>query len=70
MRIKLSLKRSVCAGETFGQEIEVYLRNCFSLYDVIETIRHESLHASINKFVKTTGKQDHYILKRMDVDAF
>jgi len=70
MRIKISLKKSCCSGETIGQDISVYLHNCYCVYDVIETIRHEELHAMINKFAKTSARQDHFIIKLMDIESF
>jgi len=71
MNIKLSLKRSCYAAETIGQDITIYLRQCYTVYDVLESIDHEIKHAQINKFKRgTTAKQDHYIIRLWDMNIF
>ena len=73
MRIKFSLKRSPWIAETIGQNIIVYLRECYSLGDIMESLKHEPIHAAINKLIgtdKTSEKQDHFIIRRMDIEQF
>ena len=71
MRIKFSLKRRGWTAETRGQEITINLRQCFSIRDVLECLYHEPIHALINQISrKTTAHQDHYIMRRMDIDQF
>lgn len=70
MRINFSLKRVYYAGETIGQNIEIYLRECYSVTDVIECIKHEVLHAVLNQIGESNCKQDHRIFKLMDIDIF
>ena len=70
MRIKLSLKKCGWAGDTVGQNITVYLRQCWSIKDVTEAIHHEVLHAVLNQVRESKVRQDHYIFCLLDIDQF
>ena len=69
MRVKFDFKRCKWIADTDGQDINVHLRECYSIRDIIEALDHEVKHAMINKFKgNTTAVQDHWLIKRFDVD--
>lgn len=71
MKVKFSLKRSCYAAETVGSDITVFLRQCYTVCDILESIDHEIKHAQINRLKRgTTAKQDHFIIRRLDIDSF
>ena len=71
MRIKFSLKKCEWTAQTIGQDIIIHLGQCFSLADILECLKHEPVHALINQLSrKTTAQEDHFIMRRMDIDQF
>lgn len=66
MKIDYSFKRSCCSGWTIGDEVTIFLRNQYTMDDVIGTVIHEEIHAIIDKTNgKTTSKQDHWAIQNM-----
>ena len=70
MKFLFSTKRSCTSGQTDGQTITVFLRHIYSERDIVEVLIHESFHAVMNQIGKSTGKEDHYILKRIETEWF
>lgn len=71
MKIKFDLRECKWIADTEGQAINVHLRECYSVSDVLEAMNHEIKHAMINMFKRnTTADEDHWIIKRWDIDQF
>lgn len=70
MRFIFSMANSSSSGKTEAQTITVYLRHIYSERDIVEVLIHESFHAVMNQIKKSTGKEDHYILKRIEPEWF
>lgn len=59
-------------ARTEGLSCEHYLGLVTSHKQVLDNIQHEDFHIEINRATggKTTEKQDHYIMKRMELEWF
>lgn len=55
-------------AHTSGQTITIHLQECYNHSDLLSVLSHEALHAVINQIHHTTGKQDHYVMKALEVE--
>lgn len=70
LHIRLVLKNKNLLGWAENRKAYINLKKADTTNELIDTINHEVLHLILTRIARTTEKQDHYILKRLQIDWF
>lgn len=70
LQIRVVVKKKSLMGWAQNSCAYVNAKHVTSSVEIIDTIEHEILHLILGKIARTTEKQDHYIMKRLQLDWF